>query len=293
MNRFKIKLYRHIESLIKKIIRFKKNLNNENLDRAIRSAIYHTSTEGKKTLFLDYKNSQYFMEAQDYISKGLFINANWNFKVLDKALKLIGKKKSSSTLINVGAHIGSTCIPAIKKGYFKKAIAFEPSRKNCSMLKANIHLNMIEDKIKVYNLALSNEKKKIYLKKFGKNSGDVRVLKKIQKNSEIAFADILDNYTSKFNKKNSIIFMYAQGHEPEIFMGAKKTIRKKIPIIVEFIPWLFNKRWLNKSKHLFNNYNYFYDLKKNEKRKKFEPNEIIRLHDEYIVKNNYTDILIL
>ncbi len=48
MNRFKIKLYRHIESLIKKIIRFKKNLNNENLDRAIRSGKMTKSSNLKK-----------------------------------------------------------------------------------------------------------------------------------------------------------------------------------------------------------------------------------------------------
>ena len=69
--------------------------------------------------------------------------------------------------------------------------------------------------------------------------------------------------------------------------------KRKIPIITQFIPSLFNDTWLKKLSFLFKNYNYFYDLKKNEKKKLFEPQEIIKLHSEYIANNNYTDILIV
>ena len=43
--------------------------------------------------------------------------------------------------------------------------------------------------------------------------------------------------------------------------------------------------------HLIRNYKYFYDLK-NERKKNFSVQELENLKDEYIVNNNYTDILI-
>ena len=123
------------------------------------------------------------------------------------------------------------------------------------------------------------------------NTGDYRIVKNKKKNTEIIKSDILDNYTHNLNKNNSLVFMDAQGHEPEIFMGAKKTIRKKIPFVFEFMPSLLNKDWLKKISILFKYYNFFHDLKTNKK-KKFNATEIKKLYNHYLINKNYTDILI-
>ena len=287
---FKKRYYRIIESIIKKIIRFKNNSRNIDLKRSIRSAIYYT-TPKNKILFSNNNNIKYLLTSWDWISKKLFIDGDFDFKVLIKAKKLLGIKNSKSTLINVGAHIGSTCIPGIKKNFFKNCLCFEPSKRNFRLLKANIFLNEVDSKVQVYNLALSNKKDILYLGMFDNNTGDYRILKNKQKNAETVKSDILDNYTYNLNKNNSLVFMDVQGHEPEVFMGAKKTIRKKIPFIFEFTPSLMNKDWLKKISILFKYYNFFYDLKANKK-KRFNAIEIKKLYNYYFINKNYTDILI-
>ena len=287
---FKKRYYRIIESIIKKIIRFKNNSRNIDLKRSIRSAIYYT-TPKNKILFSNNNNIKYLSTSCDWISKKLFIDGDFDFKVLIKAKKLLGMKNSKSTLINVGAHIGSTCIPGIKKNFFKNCLCFEPSKRNFRLLKANIFLNEVDNKVQVYNLALSNKKDILYLGMFDNNTGDYRILKNKQKNAETVKSDILDNYTYNLNKNNSLVFMDVQGHEPEVFMGAKKTIRKKIPFIFEFTPSLMNKDWLKKISILFKYYNFFYDLKANKK-KRFNAIEIKKLYNYYFINKNYTDILI-
>ena len=286
----KKRYYRIIESLIKKIIRFKNNLKNNTLKKAIRSAVYHTAQKNG-ILFSNNNDVKYLLASWDWVSQKLFIDGSFDFRVLLKAKKLLGKKNSKSTLINIGAHIGSTCIPAIKKNYFKNLIAFEPSKKNFRLLKANIFLNEIDDRVQVYNLALSNKKANLHLGMFNNNTADYRLLKNKQKNTEIVKSDILDNYTYNLNKNNSLVIMDAQGHEAEIFMGAKKTIRKKIPFIFEFAPFLLNKGWLKKISILFKYYNFFHDLK-TDKKKKCNAIEIKKLYNHYLINNNYTDILI-
>jgi len=87
--------------------------------------------------------------------------------------------------------------------------------------------------------------------------------------------------------------MDVQGHEPYVFLGAKKTIKKKIPIVFEFSPYLFDKNWLKYFKELFKNYNYLYDLQ-NDTKLKFTSENLLKLHKKLKLKNEgYTDLLIL
>ena len=290
----KKRYYRIIESLIKKVLRFKNNSKNNTLKKTIQSAIYHT-TDKNKILFTNNKDIKYLMSSRDWISLNLFIDEGFDYKILTKAIKLLGKKNSKLTLINIGAHIGSTCIPAIKKNKFKNLIAFEPTKRTFNLLKANILLNEIDDKAQVYNLAISNKKKtNLHLVTSLKgNTGSNRIVKNKQKNSEIVKSDVLDNYTYNLNKNNSLIFMDAEGHESNIFLGAKKTIKKKIPIVFEFYPSLLDKNWIKNYDLVFKNYRFFYNLHGKNRKEKFNAIEIKKLYNHHLKNNNYTDILIL
>jgi len=290
----KKRYYRIVESAIKKVLNFKNNSNNISLEKTIQSAIYYSSIK-EKVLFLNKNNNKYLLHNNDHISKLLFINGEFDFKILKKALKYLGKKQKRKTLINIGAHIGSSCIEAIKKNYFEDAIAFEPAIRNYRLLQVNILLNSLENRIKACHLAISDKKKILNLSINEKaNSGDNRILKYVSKKSyEKVKSETLDRFTSHLNRKNALIFMDVQGHEPYVFKGAKNTIKKKIPIVFEFSPYLFDKNWLKYFKDLFKNYTYFYDLHDDTK-VKFTSENIIKLYKKLdIKKENYTDLLIL
>ena len=289
----KKRYYRIIESLIKKAIRFKNNSKNNTLQKTIQSAIYNVTDENK-ILFSNNKDIKYLLGSSDWISKKLFIDKSFDYHILTKAIKLLGKKNSKSTLINIGAHIGSTCIPAIKKKKIKNLIAFEPTKRNFNLLKANIFLNEIDDKVQAYNLAISSKKTNLHLGTTKGNTGGNRIVKNKQKNTEIVKSDILDNYTNNLNKNNSLIFIDAEGHEPNIFLGAKKTIRKKIPIVFEFYPSLLDKNWVKKFDLVFKNYNFFYNLRGKNKKEKFNKKNLVALINKVnLMEGKHTDLLIV
>ena len=73
---------------------------------------------------------------------------------------------------------------------------------------------------------MSKKVSKFYLKIDNLNTGDYRLVGKREK-TEIVQLNKLDNFTNKVNNKNSLIYIDAQGHEPEIFLGGKKTLKKK------------------------------------------------------------------
>ena len=193
-----MKFLRTIESLFKKINRLKNNTKNKNLRKAFLSSDYNT-LRNREYIFANDKIN-FVLKNNEELSKRIFIDGEFDYKVLSKALRHL-KKKKRKYLVNVGAHVGTTLIPAIKNNLFSNYVAFEPSSDNFRLLTANINLNKIEKKGTLYNLALSRRISKSYLKKFDlNNSGDYRLTKK---NGEQVQLNKLDNFTNKMNKKNS------------------------------------------------------------------------------------------
>jgi len=289
----KKRYYRIIESLIKKILIYKNNSTNNNLQKTIRSAVYYT-TKKNEILFSNNKDIKYLLGSSDWISLKLFVDKSFDYSILTKAVKLLGKKHSKLTLINIGAHIGSTCIPALKENKFKNSIAFEPTKKTFKLLQANIFLNEVDDRVQAYNLAISNKKTNLYLGIKKGNTGGNYISKNKQKNTEIVKSDILDNYTYNFNKNNSLIFMDAEGHEPNIFLGAKKTLKKKIPIVFEFYPALLDKNWIKNYDLVFKNYKFFYNLRAKIKKEKFNKKNLITLINKVnSMEGKHTDLMIV
>jgi len=284
-----MKIYRKIESVIKKIYNIRKNSKNKELKRTFYSAEYNTSYE-KKFLFSNYHETSYILKNREEITKRVFIGGEFDYGVLRKGLKNL-KKKNRKFLISVGSHVGTTLIPAIRNNLFEHCIAFEPSLDNFRLLTANVNINQIEKKVTLFNLALSDKVTKGYLKLFDpNNSGDFRVVKKA-KNVEKIDLDILDNFTSKINKNNSLIFMDAQGHEPEIFVGGRKTLKKKIPMIFELQPSIIKKR---NPEGLYDSIKHYKNLTDLRENKIFKMNKInfFKIYDCYEKSKSYTDVMV-
>ena len=126
--------------------------------------------------------------------------------------------------------------------------------------------------------------------KFEKNnSGDYRLTKK--RTGEQVRLDLLDNFTKKMNKKNTLIFVDAQGHEPEIFIGGRKTLKKKIPIVFELMPTIMNIKNPNILFNLISHYDHLTDLRGDEL-SKMNLKNFLKIYNRLIKNGSYTDLLI-
>ena len=90
-----MKIYRIIESVIKKIYNTPKNSKNKELQRAFYSAEYNTSYE-KKFLFSNYHETSYILKNREEITKRVFIGGKFDYGVLRKGLKNLKKKIENS-----------------------------------------------------------------------------------------------------------------------------------------------------------------------------------------------------
>lgn len=252
--------------MLKLLLKIIKIIFNFFENKKIRKAIFDTS-EPNTILFSRGINENFILQSNDQvIGRTVYATKKpFDFDKLIKVLKILNLKKNK-LLIDVGANIGTICIPAIKRNLFNKAIVFEPEPLNYSLLLSNIIINRCYNKISAHNIALGNKnREKLNLQLDDHNKGNHRIITnskiKLKKNIVIN-SHKLDSFIKNINSLSTLVWIDVQGYETQVLLGAKKLLNKKVPVCVEFSPTFLEKKKYDIFKRMFikNGYNYFYNL---------------------------------
>ena len=222
--------------------------------------------------FKFYNKKYYFIlfGKDKFVSRNTFVNGPHDFALLKKSTNILNKK--ISFLIDVGANVGTFCIPAVKEKIIEKCIAIEPVNNIFKVLNINIYLNNLQNQILSFDNVVSNKKfEKLSLKINKNNYGDNKFIlngKKKNKTNSIK----LDYFINHFDKRKLIIKIDVQGFEDKVLMGSQKFIRSKVPLLVEFDRNFKNSKHFSKIMSLFeSNYKYIFFLEDmNSKKEKIE-----------------------
>ena len=205
-----------------------------------------------------------------YISKETYVNGPHDYHLFKKSKTLLNKK--IKYLIDVGANIGTFCIPPTKDRLIEKCIAIEPVEKINDILKINIILNELNNKIKTYKYVISDKKNENLSLTLNKNNyGDNKF--KISKNRKKKFTIVkLDFFINYFDLNQLLIKIDVQGFENKVLMSATKFLNKSVPLIIEFDHNFIKQENSYKIIRLIKNkYNFFSLLdKKNIEKEKIE-----------------------
>lgn len=190
-----------------------------------------------------------------FISRETYLRGPSDYHLFLRAKKILNRKIKS--LIDVGANIGTFCIPAVKDGHIHKCIAIEPVTKINNILNINITLNHLNDRIKTYSYVISdNTKLNVALSLNKKNYGDNKF--KISNKKKGYKLKKLDSFLQSFPSKDLLIKIDVQGFEDRVLNGSRKIISKKIPLLIEFDYKFFKSSlYFKLIKLIRNNYNFF------------------------------------
>jgi FkbM family methyltransferase len=171
------------------------------------------------------------------------------------ALKML-LDKPGGVVLDIGANLGTFCIPLAKKVPKHKYHAFEPQRIISYQLCANIIINSL-DNVYTYELALSNEDASVDLAipdyAVETNIGAFSIDKEVRENeyecstvSTTNRIDLIPLDSFIFNNIR-LIKIDVEGHELEVIKGGIETIKRNNypPIIFEawtWKPWYQAKR---------------------------------------------------
>lgn len=185
------------------------------------------------------------LTADQVISRHVFVNGGFEFGTFEKVMSILGGGQLQ-TLIDVGANIGTICIPALKRGLAATAVAIEPEPRNYRTLVANVYINELEKQVALHNLAMgAQDNQTLEFEISPDNGGDhrVRVSRVDGTYAETKRALIsvqsrrLDDIAPPFDPAKSLLWIDVQGFEGHVLSGATKTLRTGIPVVVEFWPY--------------------------------------------------------
>jgi FkbM family methyltransferase len=187
----------------------------------------------------------------------LYTAGGYGYEDIFKAIDILkSENKLSDTnqgyLIDVGANVGTVCIPLVLQHVFAKALAFEPEPRNFRYLTHNIQQNKLSDSIQAFQMALSSAGGELELELCADNYGDHRIrvggkpssqynqLGEKGRTSITVPVQTMDQIIKSLRiepEDVALIWMDVQGHEAHIFPGAKSLISAGVPVVFEFWPY--------------------------------------------------------
>ncbi len=190
------------------------------------------------------------------IGRQLFLYKRFDFEKTRKFQQLLSDlgylSNRGGYLVDVGANVGTVCIPLVREGVFPRALAFEPERRNHSLLQKNIRQNGLCSSIRAFHCALSNTEAQVQMELSIDNYGDHRVrlqdprlfsdeqFGESDRNTSFVRACRLDNLLERESIKVgeiAALWLDVQGHEKHVLEGAESVLVAGVPVLAEFWPY--------------------------------------------------------
>jgi FkbM family methyltransferase len=194
---------------------------------------------------------RFFVDPSDrVVGAWLMWHGGWQRREIDSAVEVLsaaGRLAAKSVFVDVGAHIGTHTVYALRTGRFVRAIAFEPEPRNAELLARNLAANGLTDAALIVPKAAGAAPGTGVLHLHPRNTGahsvdappsvDGRGFLKVpivRVDSElealgVALAEI------------GLAWIDVEGYEPQVLEGLAGLIARSVPIAFEFTPSRYSR----------------------------------------------------
>jgi FkbM family methyltransferase len=190
----------------------------------------------------------YFLDTRDdVLSRMTYEQESFDLQFMDSALALLkercGDVVTGRTFVDVGANIGTSCLPALLRYGARRVIAFEPLPSNLHLLRVNLLANDVLDRVDIRPLVASNREGAVTLELSPDNCGDNRVrMNDIDgKHGEMAWDTVrVPAVTLEQSLANvddiGLVWVDVQGHEGHVLEGMGDLLGR-VPVVIEYWPY--------------------------------------------------------
>jgi FkbM family methyltransferase len=127
-------------------------------ESAARAEFWEVAREMTPYVALEHAGEVFVLPTS--IDPKLFVRAGRSdFVVLERACTLLGnggRLAGGETFVDVGAHIGTTTVSALARHGFGRAVSIEPDPDHLPLLRANVSLNDLDDRVTVIAAGISD-----------------------------------------------------------------------------------------------------------------------------------------
>jgi FkbM family methyltransferase len=220
-------------------------------DEALRFGLFDALGQSPRTdlAYVNTGREALVVNTRDkFVSREIFgLGAQGDLARTEAALAIVTAARAApALLVDIGANIGSICVPALARGLFSRTVAIEPHPVNARLLRANIALNGLHDRARVHECAVgSRDDATLDLELSEDNWGDHRVRVSNEDGlwgeggrSRMPVSSMtLDTLLRDEPVDAMMLWMDIQGYEGHALLGAQRLLSARPPLVVEFWPY--------------------------------------------------------
>jgi len=192
--------------------------------------------------------------ADQQVGRDIYAHGPSDQRVMAKAVEYLGTSSTPNplldrTFLDIGANIGTSTITALKRFGAKNAICAEPEPGNRRLLRCNLVMNDLDDRVTVLPYALSDQEGTATLELSDTNWGDHRV--RMGSAEEGVFHEqqrqTIEVRVVRFDallaevevdlSTVGIVWIDTQGHEGHVLSGASRLLSSDVPVVTEYWPY--------------------------------------------------------
>jgi FkbM family methyltransferase len=193
------------------------------------------------------KELTFFVSTQDRLGRGLFAR-RWREDMghLENAVEALedhGLSPAGSTLIDIGANIGTTTVSAIRRHGFARAVALEPEPRNFGLLRLNLLANGVDSSVTAIEVGASDRVGRVDFVRSRTSSGEHALAQFVPADRlhhiisvEAATIDSLVREGMIDPAKIGLVWMDVEGAEALVLAGASTLLERRVPIAAAIRP---------------------------------------------------------
>ena len=189
---------------------------------------------------------RFFVDPGDrVVGAWLMWHGGWQRREIDAAVEVLlaaGRLQPGAAFIDIGAHIGTHTVYALRTGRFERAVAFEPEPRNARLLAMNLDANGVSERVVVVRKAAGAAAGTAPLHLHPRNTGAHAIDVPPSIDGEASVAVPMVRVEEELQTLGvlpdtvALIWVDVEGYEPQVLAGLAGLIARSVPLAFEFTP---------------------------------------------------------
>jgi FkbM family methyltransferase len=215
----------------------------------VRETFFEEAARFTPLLGVDTKYGRFVVSTSDHmVGKGLFTKQlRPEMSTLRRVTRILVAEgvlpsPERRTFVDVGANIGTSTVAALREG-FARGVAVEPAPENLALLRQNMALNDLADRVEILAIAASDAEGTVRLALSEENWGDHRV---VAGDGDLGRSKVVEVRAAPLDalvaagqlrpEEIGLLWVDVQGHEGQVLAGASSVLAAGAGVVTELWP---------------------------------------------------------
>jgi FkbM family methyltransferase len=228
---------RLVEALSRQLLR------SRHFRRTVLRSLFKDHVSPNALAYVSFADHALIVDPRDHmIAFRLLSGQTWQRDEVDRAIAISSRRgalKPGGWFIDIGANIGTQSIYALLSGKFKGAVAIEPDPHNISLLRRNLEINGLSQRVHIVEAAASSSSGTAILKCDVENFGAHSIASIAQQRpgaTRAVRAQTVDEILAQLGIAAAdvgLAMIDVEGHEIEVLKGMAALRGCGVPIVAE------------------------------------------------------------